>query len=152
MLVVGCDTINVYPLSQNLYFCSARHLLWPCSSLCITTGSSMVRSNFLIPAMRHIKLALKPAQAFTKVKCHLPELIDFQQSIEKFLVCPVQTGSLIWWLSWKSPSPVYSRGSNRKISFTYSGLLWVSQTVLPVLVILAGILQCLTLPQSCCLE
>ena len=152
MLVVGYDTISVDPLSQNLYFCSARRLSWPCSSLCITTGSSMVRSNFLIPAMRHIKLALKPVQAFTKVKCHLPELTDFQQSIEKFLACPVQTGSLMWWLSWKSPSPVYSSGSNRKISFTYSWLLWISQTVLPVLVILAGILQSLTLPQSYCLE
>lgn len=46
--------------------------------LCITAGSSMITSNFPIPAIGHIKLALKPVQAITKVTCHLPELTEFQ--------------------------------------------------------------------------
>lgn len=114
---------------------------------------SILLCYFLIPAIRDTKMTNgKPVQAFTNVECHLPYSTDFQQSVDKLLGSPVQTGGLIQWLLWKRPPPVYNTKSNRGISFSYYYFLGRFQKFYHFFVIIAGILQHLSLPQSCCLD
>lgn len=109
---------NAHPSGQNLHFYNAFHV---------------TLHYYLIPAIRDTKLTdPKPVQAFTNVECHLPQSTDFQQSVDKLLGSPIQSGGLIQWFLWKRLSTIYNTKSNRGISCSYSQFLGRFQNSLAI--------------------